>query len=540
MIVTHNAKSQHMTLTSSYYAADARLALSNSTVGELLAAAAADTPDRSLVVCDAADRSSTNRLTYADALARARAVARVLSSRYERHEKIAIWSPNSPEWMILEYGAALAGITFVTVNPALRPAELRHVLGDSRAVALFTVREYRGNDLPSFVAQIRDQLPNLREVNLMEDLEKLTFEADCLPPFEQVAVDPTSPLMILYTSGTTGVPKGVVLTHFGCVNNAALAITRYGDGEHPRWLCVLPMFHVGGSIINAIGALHAKATVVMMRQFDTEHAMDLIERESVTFCAAVPTMVLGMLDAHKRRPRNISSLTRIMSGGAPVPTDMVHLIENGLGVSFGAMYGLTETSGMVSESLISDTAEDKASTAGPPIPQTEVKICDVATGDVVPIGTIGSVKVRSFGVMRGYFGLDDATAQAIEDGWLTTGDLGAMDERGYIRITGRLKELIIRGGENIYPAEIENAIRTHQAVHDVAVVGVPDERMGEQVAAFVQLTAGCKSTIDELSEFARRSLAPHKVPRVWRFVDEFPLTPSGKIQKHRLVSTLTS
>ncbi len=473
------------------------------------------------------------RWTYRDMLERAEQVARALLERFAPGDRVAIWSANSADWISFEFGAALAGIVFVTVNPALVASELKHVLGQSGAAGIVLTRSWRTNAMLESVEQIKAELPNLREVILLDEWDSFLATAD--PTTTLPEVDPHQPMMIQYTSGTTGLPKGVVLSHFGCVNNGRLMIPRFELGEQSRWLAVLPLFHVGGSVINTIGALSAGGTLILTDKFDATEAVEAIEREAVTYVAAVPTMLLAMLEVQRQAPRDLSSLRAVMGGGATVPPDMIRSIEEGLGVPFGTMYGSTETSAMVTNSRLDDSLEDKSTTAGPPIPRVSLRITDPKSGQVVPVGEVGSIEVRGFGVMKEYFEMPEETAQAVDpDGWLTTGDLGSVDHRGYLSVRGRLKEMIIRGGENIYPAEIEKVLHDHPAVGLVAVVGAPDDRLGEEVMAFVQLREGASATEEELADFAGTRLARFKVPRRWKLVDDFPLTPSGKVQKHLL------
>ncbi len=526
-----------MHLTKSEVPVDESVPLVERSLGDHLRNAVSQHADREMLIF-VPNGGPEQRLTYEDVLEQSEAVARGLLTRFSPGERVAIWSPNETRWLLFQFGAALAGITMVTVNPALVADEVRHVLGQSRCAGVVVADEWRTNPIARIAEEVAATLPDLREVIRLADLDALANEGD--PQVALPEVDPHQPMMILYTSGTTGLPKGVVLSHYGCVNNARLMVPRFELDDASRWLGVLPLFHVGGSVINAMGSLSVGGTLILMDQFDAEEAVQTIERERVTYMAAVPTMLLAMLEVQRREGYDISSLAAVMGGGATVPPEMVRAIEEGLGVPFGTMYGSTETSAMVTNSRLDDSLADKSSTAGPPIPGVELRITDVESGDVVPVGVVGTIEVRGFGVMREYFDMPEETAAAVVDGWLDTGDLGSVDHRGYLTVAGRTKEMIIRGGENIYPAEIEKVLHDHPAVGMVAVVGVPDDRLGEEVAAFVQLAAGATAGAEDLEAFAREKLARFKVPRQWVFVEEFPLTPSGKVQKHRLVPTEAS
>ncbi len=501
-------------------------------LGEHFTNTAAAHPTREFLIFTNAE-GVTERLTYGHMVERATAAAQALLSEFEVGERVAIWAPNNVEWVTFQLGAALAGITIVTINPALVAAEVHHILSQSRAAGIVHDGEWRGNPMADIVAELAPTLPDLRTVVHLGEWDQ--FVSKVRPLQRLPIVEPESPMMIQYTSGTTGQPKGVVLSHHGCVNNARMMVHRFDLPEASRWLGVLPLFHVGGSVINVIGTMSVGGTLILQDKFDAAEAVRVMEAESVNYVAAVPTMLLAMLEVQREVERDLSFLCAVMGGGATVPPEMVRSIESGLGVPFGTMYGSTETSAMVTNSRLDDSVEDKSSNAGPPIPQVGLRITDPQTGEVVDVDTVGSIEVRSFGVMMEYFDMPVETAAAIDDdGWFTTGDLGSVDSRGYLTVRGRLKEMIIRGGENIYPAEIEKVLHDHPAIAMVAVVGVPDERLGEEIAAFVQVRPGHECTANELDTFARSRLARFKVPRKWHIVDEFPLTPSGKVQKHLL------
>ena len=294
----------------------------------------------------------------------------------------------------------------------------------------------------------------------------------------------------------------------------------------------MPMFHTAGCVMGALGTLHARAVHVPVIAFDPGFVLELIERERGTALLGVPTMQIALLEHPDVATRDLSSLRSSVSGGSLVPAELVRRIETTFGVRFCIVYGTTECSPLVTMTRFADTPEDKADTIGRPMPQTEVKIVDPVTGEIVAPGVVGELCARGYMVMHGYFENAAATAEAIDaDSWYHTGDLASMDERGYCRIEGRLKDMIIRGGENIYPREIEDVLFAHPGVAEVAVVGIPDDKWGEQVAAFVRLTGDEVPTAAELSVYVREQLAAYKVPRSWVFVDAFPLTGSGKVQK---------
>jgi len=338
-------------------------------------------------------------------------------------------------------------------------------------------------------------------------------------------------VQIQYTSGTTGFPKGALLHHRGITNNARFVAERLGENQHTVNICCLPMFHSSGCVVSLLGVMQTHGTLVMT-QFDPGLILELIESEKGTVFGGVPTMFAALMEHPDFRRRDLSSLQVTSSGGAVVPLDMVHRIRAYPGADFAIMFGQTESSPLITQTALSDSAVDKSETIGFPLPHNEVKIIDPAMGATQPLKVPGELCVRGYLVMKGYYNMPDNTAEAIDqDGWLHTGDLCSMDERGYCKITGRLKDLIIRGGENIYPREIEDAVQRHPDILAVAVVGIPDERWGEQVAAFVRLAPAATVTGEQLTAYLRAQLASYKIPRTWIQVDEYPLTGSGKVRK---------
>jgi fatty-acyl-CoA synthase len=353
------------------------------------------------------------------------------------------------------------------------------------------------------------------------------------------AVDRGGPAQILYTSGTTGRPKAAVLTHRGLTNNARLAAGAIGLRAGDVLVNPMPYFHVAGGAMITLGLVQTLGTQVVMPRFDPALALELTEQHCGTVIGGVPTMLTAMLAVAGRVPRDLSSVRVALSGGATVPPELVRQVEAAFGVPFVITFAQTESSCSITLTRPRDSAEDRAETLGRPLPQTEVKITDVATGETVPCGTVGEICTRGYLVMDGYLGDPEATAAAIDpDGWLHTGDLGSMDERGYCRIAGRIKEMIIRGGENIYPREIEAVLLSHPGVAEVAVVGVPDRFWGEVVGAAIRVSGAVPLAEAELAEYCRGRLAAYKTPVRWLFTDSFPLTSTGKIRKDVLSARL--
>ena len=508
--------------------------LHETTVGQLLRAAASAAPDRTALVAGVVEPHARRRWTYAQMLADAERAARALLSQFEPGERLAVWAPNLPEWVLLEMAAGLAGLVLVTVNPAFRPAELDYVLRQSKAAGIFYVPSFRTNQMAASLAEVRRELPQLREAISFDDWEAYLELGDGDAPLPQV--DSGDPAQIQFTSGTTGFPKGACLHHRGIVNNARFTAELFEVREGDVWLNPMPLFHTGGCVLGALGALHARATHVPVVAFDPGLVLELIESEGVTVMGGVPTMLIAMSEHPTFTSRDLGSLRSVLSGGSTVPAPLVRQLEAALDIQFGIVFGQTEASPVITQTRLTDSPEDKAETIGQPHPHQEVKVVNPATGEVAGVGEVGEICCRGYNVMLGYFEQPEATREAVdEDGWLHTGDLGAMDDRGYLTIEGRLKDMVIRGGENLYPREIENALLTHPGVAEVAVVGVADARWGEELAAVVRRAADQpEATGDELHRFVRDRLAPQKAPRIWAFVEAFPLTPSGKIQKYVL------
>ena len=520
-----------MPLTESYVPVDTSSPVLETTVGGILRDAAAKAPEQvALIEGVPGERRSW---TYAELLADAERVARAIAARFEKGDRVAVWAPNIPEWVLLEYGAGLAGVVLVTVNPAYQPKELEYVLRQSRSSGIFYLRSFRGNPMEESLKQVADGLPELREIIPFDEFEE--FVASAPDDVELPEVSPDDPVQIQYTSGTTGFPKGAYLHHRGITNNARFVAERLSVRPGDAYVNPMPLFHTGGCVLGVLGPCQQQATLVNLVMFEPGLMLALVEELRATHLLGVPTMLIAVMEHPDFASRDLSSVHTVCSGGATVPADLVRRIEKTLGVQFSIIYGQTEASPGVTLMKPDDSEEDKANTLGPVLPQTEMKVIDPSTGATLPIGEQGELCCRGYLVMLGYFDMPDKTAETIdEDGWLRTGDLVTMDDRGYTTITGRLKDMIIRGGENVYPREIEEFLYTHPAVSDVQVVGVPDARMGEEVLAWIQLKEPGTTTERDIKDFCRGKIAKFKIPRYIKFVDSYPMTVTGKIQKYKI------
>ena len=467
--------------------------------------------------------------TYAELRAEADRLARALASRHERGARVAIMAHNLPEWVLMEYATAMAGLTLVTVNPAFNARELRYVLEQSSSEAIYYVAAVRGNPLGSIVETACADLPAIEHRILLTDHDALF---DGYDRGETRTTDPDDVVQIQYTSGTTGFPKGALLHQKGLIQNAADVFRRMQASAEDSIILIVPLFHTAGCAVSLLGSLTHGMTVLLAPGYDPQMIARVIERERLTLTGGVPTMLFGLVEEAEKTGCDLSSIKGIICGGAMVAPELSRRVSKTIGATVQIIYGQTEASPVITMASPGDAEEDLTQTIGQPLPHMDVSILEPGSSRVCAIGEQGEICVRGYNVMTGYNDNPEATAETIDaDGWLRTGDLGTMDERGYVKITGRVKEMIIRGGENLFPAEIENAMLEHPALAEVAVVGVPDEKWGELVACFMRAGDGEKPSADDLKAFVRERLAPHKTPSFWIWVDEWPMTGSGKIQK---------
>lgn len=509
--------------------------LLDTTLGDLLRQVAREVPDRIALVEGVADPLARRRWSYAELLDRSERLARAMLARFTVGERVAVYAANSPEWVLLQHAMSLAGLILVPVNPGYTVRELDYVLRNSGATGLFHDEVYRGRTLSDTIAEVTAmRLPCLRETIPVSAVAGMIASAD--PSIPLPAIAPGDTLQIQYTSGTTGSPKGALLHHKGVINTARNIAIRMRFPDGGVHINAMPMFHIAGAAVAEMGVIAMRGTFVLMAHFDAGLMIELFESERGNATLIVPTMILSILQHPNRAGRDLSSWRTILSGAANVPAAMVRAVHEELGCTVCIIFGQTESNGPITLSAPDDAMADQTDTVGKPLPHVEVQIVDPETLRTVACNAVGEIWVRGYQTMSGYFNLSDISAETIRsDGWLRTGDLGTMDARGYLKITGRLKEMIIRGGMHLYPKEMEDVLFDHPDVDQVAVLGLPDEKWGEVVAAVLTVAAGhSRPSAATLREYCASRLAPQKIPTVWAFVDAYPLTPSGKIQKHVL------
>ncbi|WP_322755028.1 class I adenylate-forming enzyme family protein [Frankia sp. Cas3] len=530
-----------MTLTAAHWPADTTVALVEQSVGDWLLHVADQYPDRPALRWPVGPGLKT--LTYAGLVAHAGAVAGRLLSLVEPGDRVALWAPNSPDWVIVQCASALAGTVLVPINTSLRDEEVRYELAQSGATLVIAAAEHRGSPLVERAQTLAGELPGPVRVLPLENLgHALGRRPGPLP-----AVPPATPFLIQYTSGTTGRPKGAVLSHFAALNTARIAGRVFAAPL--VWCSGLPLHHVGGSVSGVLMTFAAAGTMVLTPGgFDPARTLRMVERAHVTALGSVPTMLYDLLACPDLARYDISSLQVIQTGGTTVPPALIRRTEAGLGCRVVISYGQSEAPNATA-CLPWDSDVVKAETLGRALPQREVRIIAPGTvGTTADLGEPGELLIRSPLNMSGYHDDPEATSRTLDgEGWLHTGDLCTMDATGVLRIHGRIRDVIIRGGENIYPREVEEVLVEHPGVADAAVVGAPDERLGEVPVAFIVRATGdvtgaadVTSAVDaeELATFARSRLAYFKVPVDWHVVDALPRTASGKVRKFLLRETI--
>jgi len=519
-------------LTESYFPAQGGDAPAPMTIGDMLRQSAAQAPDTMALKELTYEGEIARTWTYAELLADSERLARALASRHAEGARIAVYANNVPEWVLLELACGLAGVILVTVNPAYQKRELKFVLEQSRSEAIYYVADFRGNPMQEIADSVCDEVPAIKHRILLTDHSALYAGAET---GELRTPKPEDPVQIQYTSGTTGFPKGALLHHHGLVRNGIDTMTKAGVQPGDTFINSMPLFHTTGCAILVLGGFGRQSTMLLAPMFDPAMIVNVIEREKCRFVLGVPTMLVALIDEVRQSGRDVSSVERMMSGGSMVAPQLCRDALEVFGAPVQIVYGQTETSPVLTQTWFEDSQEDLTQTIGQPVAFTELSIRDPQSNAVMPVNEQGEICARAYSVMLGYNDNPEATSATIDkEGWLHTGDLGRMDARGYVKITGRVKEMIIRGGENLFPAEIENAMLEHPAIDEVAVVGIPDDKWGEQVACFIRSGSDLAFTPEELKSFVRERLSPQKTPAFWIQVTDWPLTGSGKIRKFKL------
>jgi fatty-acyl-CoA synthase len=503
------------------------------TIGDLLRRTADRFPDRMAV----ASCHQSKRLTWAELSAEADRLARGLwSLGVRRGDRVGIWSTNCIEWIVMHMGCARAGAALVNVNPAYRSHELQYTLQKSRMKALFLWHSDKRADYEEILGRARHGLTLELEHTVYFDSPEwpaLLDAAGQLP--EQVAVDDVA--NIQFTSGTTGLPKGVMLTHHNIVNNGQFLAQGFHYTEQDRIVLPVPLFHCYGCVIGTMTAVNTGAAILLPNwTFDPRSTLKAVHDERATSVYGVPAMYVAEMALPEFASYDLTSLRTGMMSGAPCPVELMKRVLNEMHCrELVIAYGQTETSPVVTMSDAEDSIEIRVKTVGRAMPQTEIQIASTVTGERLPVGEQGEVCVRGYALMKGYDNDPEGTAEVIHaDGWLHTGDLGIMHADGCIHLTGRSRDVIIRGGENIYPREVEEFLYTHPKVGETQVVGIPNTRLGEIVVAWVRLAPGAVATEEEIRAFCQGQIAYYKIPEYVRFVTEFPATLSGKIQKYKI------
>ncbi len=522
----------------SYSSGTSDLPLLGDTIGDNLDRTAARFGDRDAMV----EVSTGRRWSYRELVEQVDALALgLLDSGLVKGDRLGIWAPNRAEWTLTQYATAKIGVILVNINPAYRTHELEYVLNQAGIRTLVAAREFKTSDYAAMIDEVRPRCPDLERVVLLDtpDWDALatgstTDRAELAAA--QAGLSPDDPINIQYTSGTTGFPKGATLSHHNILNNGYFVGELCGYTEHDRVCIPVPFYHCFGMVMGNLGATtHGSAMIIPAPAFDPKATLAAVSRERCTSLYGVPTMFIAEIAAlDEDGSYDLSSLRTGIMAGSPCPVEVMKQVVSRMGMTeVQICYGMTETSPVSTQTRADDSLERRVSTVGRVHPHVEVKVIDPATGLTQPRGTPGELCTRGYSVMLGYWEEAEKSAEAIDAArWMHTGDLAVMDSDGYLNITGRIKDMVIRGGENIYPREIEEFLYTHPDVLDAQVIGVPDQRYGEELCAWVRLREGAEPlTAEGLRAFAAGKLAHYKIPRYVQIVDEFPMTVTGKVRK---------
>ena len=509
------------------------------TIGENLKRTVDRVGDRDALVASA----QGYRATYRDLWDETTVLAKALLSRgVEKGTRVGLWAPNRFEWVVIQYATARIGAILVNINPAYKAQELRHTLNQSGVTLLLLSRGFRQTDYVEILDRVRPTCPTLTEALVLDEswtalLEEGDSVDDASLALRESSLSFDDPINIQYTSGTTGTPKGATLSHHNILNNGFFCGEVLGYTETDRVCVPVPFYHCFGMVIGNLACTsHGACIVTPGEAFDAGQTLAAVETERCTSLYGVPTMFIAQLDHPDFGRVDFSSLRTGVMAGSPCPVEIMKQVRERMHMrEVTICYGMTETSPVSTQTRVDDPVEKRVATVGPVHPHVEVKVVDPESGQLIRRGESGELCTRGYSVMLGYWNDETATAAAIDRGrWMHTGDLATMDDDGYLKIVGRIKDMIIRGGENVYPREIEEFLYTHPNVADAQVIGVPSVRYGEEVMAWIKPKPGAQLDADSLTTFCRGDIATYKIPRYWKIVDEFPLTVTGKVQKFRM------
>jgi fatty-acyl-CoA synthase len=523
----------------SYVSGTSQVPLIGETIGENLRKIVQRFPDRDALV----SVGQGYRATYHQFWEETSLVARALLVRgVKRGDRVGIWSPNRWEWVVIQYATARMGAILVNVNPAYRVHELEYALNQSGVSTLLLARSFRQADYVAMVREVQLRCPELKQTIVIDD-EWKSLRQDALKLSEDELghlehdLQFDDPINIQYTSGTTGFPKGATLSHHNILNNGFFIGEFCRYTEEDRVCIPVPFYHCFGMVLGNLAiTTHGAAMVIPGESFDPPAVMKTVQDERCTSLYGVPTMFIAELEHPDFARYDYSSLRTGIMAGSPCPIEVMKKVQKDMHMpEVTICYGMTETSPVSTQSRTDDPLEKRVSTVGQVHPHVEVKIVDATTGRIVARGTPGELCTRGYSVMLGYWNDPKATREAIDEGhWMHTGDLATMDDEGYVKIVGRIKDMVLRGGENIFPREVEEFLYTVPGISDVQVIGVPDAKYGEELMAWVKLRPGAAVTGEEIRAYCKGKIATYKIPRYYKFVDGFPMTVTGKVQKYKM------
>jgi fatty-acyl-CoA synthase len=511
------------------------------TIGENLERTIARVPDaEALVSCH-----QDIRWTYAEFGDRVdRLACGMLEAGLRKGDRVGVWGPNVAEWTLTQYATAKLGVILVNINPAYRLSELQYALGQSGCRWIFSVRELKEADFGAMIEEASGALPALERAVFFgtAQWEELAASAPSRDTLRRVSaeLDFDDPINIQYTSGTTGFPKGATLTHHNILNNGYFIGELLGYSERDRVCVPVPLYHCFGMVIGNLACTSRGACIVYPAEtFEPGATLEACANERCTSLYGVPTMFIAELGHERFSEFDLGPLRTGIMAGSPCPIEVMKRVSSDMGIKeISIAFGMTETSPVSTFVRRDDTLDNRCGTVGQAMPHAEIKVIDPSTGRIQPRGEPGEFCARGYLVMRGYWNEAERTAEAIDaERWMHTGDLAMMDDEGYVRVVGRIKDMVIRGGENIYPREIEEFLYTHPAVADVQVIGVPDERYGEELMAWIIPRPGDSVSEEAVREFCQGKIAHYKIPRYMKFVDAFPMTVTGKVQKFKMRET---